>query len=100
MYIIPAFQCLTLGCGNRCPRTACDPRNLFVPPVTRFGDKPMREGKIFSATENYIDINTYALSKHKGKQSEKYLIKTLFRYIGLLKSRYCKKVHYSVVQTI
>lgn len=48
----------------------------------------MREGKIFSATENYIDINTYALSKPKDKQSEKYLIKTLFRYIGLLKSRY------------
>jgi hypothetical protein len=62
----------------------------------------MREGQTFSVTEeHWYKYDT--LSKRKGKQQQnKSLMKQTFctcRPITL-KSRYCAKIHYSVVQTI
>jgi hypothetical protein len=44
----------------------------------------MWEGQTFPATEENIDINTYTLSKHNGKQSQKnILMKQNFVDVGL-----------------
>jgi hypothetical protein len=36
----------------------------------------MQEGQQFSAAQEDININTYTLSKHKGKQSQKKILMT------------------------
>jgi hypothetical protein len=62
----------------------------------------MQQGKRFVATEESTDINAYTVSKFKVKQSQKenILMKQKFCrcWPMTLKSRYCSKVHCSVVQ--